>query len=82
MTVDLLKHFLHPILCCSSLFQVTSFSRPKERSLRLGAEKNGARQGKGLDDPLRRFTKRTVDYGSPMVRWLEDTGLGDRRDRD
>lgn len=29
-------------------------------------------KGKGLEDPLRRFTKRTVDYGSDYVRWLED----------
>ena len=36
-------------------------------------------QGKGLDDPLRRFTKRTVDYGSGVVRWLEDGLRADER---
>ena len=32
----------------------------------------GKGKGPQLDDPLRRFTKRTVDYGSDVVRWLED----------
>eukprot|EP00931_Biecheleriopsis_adriatica_P075456 TRINITY_DN4930_c0_g1_i1.p1 TRINITY_DN4930_c0_g1~~TRINITY_DN4930_c0_g1_i1.p1 ORF type:complete len:571 (+),score=142.20 TRINITY_DN4930_c0_g1_i1:87-1799(+) len=33
----------------------------------------GKGKSKGIDDPqMRKFTRRTVDYGSDVVRWLED----------
>ncbi|CAJ1344114.1 unnamed protein product [Effrenium voratum] len=38
-------------------------------------------KGKGLDDPLKRFTKRTVDYGSDLVRWMEDLSSRPKRRR-
>lgn len=32
----------------------------------------GKGKGKGIDDPQKKIARRTIDYGSSVVRWLED----------